>query len=102
MRAERGFIEFIAFVKPSPCLHKMFSRFAASPWGAFLAELPPYGCFGSLLSLKATDEGRTLFLFKFLNKAAKLDFLSSPSTPFPYVKKAALPDRSAAFSPPQQ
>ena len=54
MRAERGFIEFIAFVKHSPCLHKMFSRFAASPWGAFLAELPPYGCFGSLLSLKAT------------------------------------------------
>ena len=78
----------------------MFSRFAASPWGAFLAELPPYGCFGSLLSLKATDEGRTLFLLKFLNKAAKLDFLAS--TPFPYVKKAALPYRSAAFSPPQQ
>ena len=23
MRAERGFIEFIAFVKPSPCLHKI-------------------------------------------------------------------------------
>ena len=78
----------------------MFSRFAASPWGAFLAELPPYGCFGSLLSLKATDEGRILFLLKFLNKAAKLDSLASP--PFSYVKKTALPERSAAFSPPQQ
>ena len=87
MRAERGFIEFIAFVKASPCLHKIFSRFAASPWGG-------------KLSLKATDEGRNIFLLKFLNKAAKLDFLAS--TPFPYVKKAALPYRSAAFSPPQQ
>ena len=56
-------IEYRPFAA-SPCLHKillakfssakMFSRFAASPWGAFLAELPPYGCFGSLLSLKAT------------------------------------------------
>ena len=81
MRAERGFIEFIAFVKPSPCLHKillakfssakMFSRFAASPWGAFLAELPPYGCFGSLLSLKATDEGRNIFLLKFYKQSGE-------------------------------
>ena len=49
----------------------MFSRFAASPWGAFLAELPPYGCFGSLLSLKATDEGRTLFLLKIFKQSGE-------------------------------
>jgi len=55
---------------------------------------------GGKLSLKATDEGRILFLLKFLNKAAKLDFLAS--TPFSYVKKAALLSGSAAFSPPQQ
>ena len=71
MRAERGFIEFIAFVKPSPCLHKIFSRFAASPWGAFLAELPPYGNFGSLPSPKATDEGRILFLLKFFKQSGE-------------------------------
>ena len=78
----------------------MFSRFAASPWGAFLAELPFKAASAAWCRRTATNEGRTLFLLKFLNKAAKLDSLASP--PFPCVKKAALPDRSAAFSPPQQ
>ena len=41
---------------------KIVSRFAASPWGAFLAELPFKAASAACCRYSATDEGRSLFL----------------------------------------
>ena len=55
-------------IQTSPCFILLKAKFSkncqplseASPWGAFLAELPPKGNCGGLLCAKRGDEGRSI------------------------------------------
>ena len=86
----RGFPFLIFAQRKNSKKWEAFPFVKASPRGAFLAELPPKGNLGGLLSAKRTDEGRSpflieIFLQNFSIKGRNL-FSDSYSHPIAFLK----------------